>query len=457
MRKKKQLIKYLLSDLMMAAIAWFIFNWIRYVLVGQYTGFVELSDFMMYRNVVIGQLIIPIGWLILHYYSGYYNKPLEKSRVSEFFTTFQVALVGTIGIFFVLLLKHLPRSFHIYYEQFTYMFLLFFILTYIGRLCITSQSARKIRKREWTVKALILGKGKQAEDLKEQLETPSGSLGYTILGFVPKEETDSLEARIKNEDIEELIIAPGIEDNEELLHLLYSLYCHKLPIKLPITYSKLFTGGMKTPALAGFPLVDVTANNFSEMEKNIKLSLDKVISLFILIFLSPVYLYLLFRVKMDSKGPVLIGQERIGQGGKPFTMFKFRTMYDGAETKGPELSSVDDKRITVYGRKMRRYRLDEFPQFWNVLKGDMSLVGPRPERKYYIEQIVKKAPCFYLLHNVRPGITSWGMVKFGYASNVSQMIERMQYDILYYENMSLTLDAKIFIYTIKTILTGKGI
>lgn len=176
-----------------------------------------------------------------------------------------------------------------------------------------------------------------------------------------------------------------------------------------------------------------------------------------IILFFPLFAYLAYRVKKDSQGNIVFKQERIGYMGKPFMIYKFRTMYTNSETDTPRLSDEDDDRVTPFGRFMRKYRLDELPQFWNVLKGDMSLVGPRPERKYFIEQIVQKAPYYYLMHNVRPGITSLGMVKYGYAKNVDEMIERLAYDVLYYENMSLLFDLKILVYTIKTVVTGKGI
>ena len=161
-------------------------------------------------------------------------------------------------------------------------------------------------------------------------------------------------------------------------------------------------------------------------------------------------------IKLTSKGPVFYSHERIGLHGKPFTMHKFRSMYQDAETNGPQLSSENDPRITPLGRFMRQVRLDEIPQFWNVLIGDMSLVGYRPERQYYIDQIMKEAPHYRLLFKIKPGITSWGQVKFGYAENVKEMIQRLKYDILYLENMSLATDFKIMIYTILIVMLGRG-
>ena len=472
MRKKTQLFKYLIADYVAANLAWFIFNIVRYYEIARYDGFETLSGFLLYRNVILGQIIVSFGWLILYYYSGYYNRLFEKSRIAEFFTTFGTILIGTIVLFFALLLKILPDSILVYYTQLSYLFLFTFGFTYLFRVIITHQTARKILNREWTTNALILGTGEKALQIQKVLNEPSASLAYTIQGFIRINQLSSrqaiedqfiagdlenLETLIRNLDIEELIVACDSEKKDDLLRLLYSLYQYQLPLQLPISHTQLLTGSIKIKTITGLPLFDVTNHNFSEGEKNIKQSLDKLISLFLLVFLSPVFLYLMLRVKRDSDGPVFIKQERIGYLGKPFIMYKFRTMQKDAEKNGPTLSSENDDRVTRFGQTMRKFRLDELPQFWNVLKGDMSIVGPRPERKYYIDRIVKQAPYFYLLHNVRPGITSLGMVKFGYARNIDEMIKRMNYDILYYENMSLMLDLKIIIYTFRTIFTGKGI
>lgn len=466
MKKSKQAGKYILSDFISASVAWLLFNILRYEVFAIDEGADSLLDYLQYPGVLGGQVVIPLFWLVLYYFSGYYNKPFGKSRLTELFSTFITVLIGTVFVFLALLLDDIPRSIDIYYKLFFGMFGLQFFITYIPRLLITQSGMRKIKNREWAMKVLIIGAGGKAVRIAHDLYR----LGYDICGFVSEDERTPVKADrnqvlgtvedipvlMEKENVDEIVLAVESKNNKALLGILYSLYRYKRPIKvLADRFNMLSKIQLRT--IRGIPLVDVTDNNFSPAEQNIKLFLDKVCSVVALLLLSPLFAYIAWRVKKDSPGPVFFRQERIGYLGQPFWMYKFRTMYVNAEENGPSLSSEDDLRVTPFGRIMRKYRLDELPQFWNVLKGDMSLVGPRPERKYFIDEIVKTAPYYYLLHNVRPGITSLGMVKYGYAASVDKMVERMEYDILYYENMSLTLDLTILIYTVKTVITGKGV
>jgi len=466
MNRIRQTAKYVIVDFSVAAIVWLILNIIRYHEVAQYEGFTRLSSFLLFHQVLKGEILIPIFWAILYYFSGYYNRPFGKSRINELFNTFVTVSIGVVFVFFVVVLDDLPDSFQIYYIIFFSYFFMQFFVTYLCRFLITNHALRKVKRREWLTNALVIGTGQKAAKFSDELM----KLGYRITGFVADGrqtvqavsdhellgDLADLPRLIADYLVDELIVIPDSISDEDTIHLLYSLYHYKMPVKIRLEKSNpLLRAEVKT--IHGIPLIEVTTNNFSDAGKNIKNAVDKIVSALALILLSPLFLYIAIRVKLTSKGPVFFRQERIGYRGRPFTIYKFRTMVVDSDKQGPLLTERDDPRVTPFGRFLRKYRLDEFPQFWNVLIGDMSIVGPRPEQRYYIDRIVKKAPYFYLLHNVRPGITSWGMVKYGYAETVDKMIERLNYDIMYYENMSLTLDITILLYTIQTVFTGKGI
>jgi len=265
-----------------------------------------------------------------------------------------------------------------------------------------------------------------------------------------------LQKVIAENHIDEVIIAIESSEHELLKKIINKLEYKKLTIKVTPDMYDILTGMVKMSSIIGTPLIQISHDLMPPWEENLKRILDVVVSLLVLVLMSPLYLILALGVRISSPGPVIYSHERIGRYGKPFTIYKFRSMFRDAESNGPALSSRNDSRITGFGSFLRKTRMDELPQFYNVLKGDMSLVGPRPERQYFIDQIVKKAPHFNHLQKVKPGITSWGQVKFGYASTVDEMIERLKYDILYIENMSLIVDSKILIYTIKTIITASG-
>ncbi|MCF8453711.1 MAG: sugar transferase, partial [Pedobacter sp.] len=236
-----------------------------------------------------------------------------------------------------------------------------------------------------------------------------------------------------------------------------ALYVYDIDIRFTPRLYEILTAGTKIKMLGVNPLVNITTLHMPDWQFSVKRLIDFVIALTGIILFFPLMIYVAIRIKSDSSGSILYFQERIGYLGKPFNIIKFRTMFQDSENGSPQLSSADDARITPFGKFLRKYRLDELPQLWNILKGDMSIVGPRPERKYYIDMIIQDAPYYCLLYKIRPGLTSWGPIKIGYTDTIEKMVERLNYDIIYLDNMSLLTDFKIILQTVDIIFKGKGV
>jgi exopolysaccharide biosynthesis polyprenyl glycosylphosphotransferase len=349
--------------------------------------------------------------------------------------------------------------------------ILHFAFTITGRWLIASALIRKIQKRKLGFPTILVGSGPAAAKLFRELDEAPRSEGFMFAGFVhvgTEKRTmfhrplpdlghaGQLQECISQQGIEEVIIA--VEEHEhhlvpELVNMLQNEFI-RLKI-LPDAFS-MVVGLVKMNNILGAILLEVDFEVMPAWQKSAKRIFDIVFSLFALLLTLPFMLLVAVFIRLSSPGPVFYRQERIGFKGKPFHIIKFRTMRQDAEQHGPRLSSAADPRITRIGRLLRKTRLDELPQFLNVLHGEMSVVGPRPERQYFIDQIMVKAPYYRRLHRVKPGITSWGQVKFGYAENVDEMVERLRYDMLYLENMSIGLDIRIMIYTVLIMLQGRG-
>lgn len=470
MNPKTQKLKYVLFDYLSASIAWTLFFIFRkyYFEIGKMG--LKLSVIIDYRYF-IGLIIIPFSWLLLYYITGQYQNIYRRSRLKEFGQTVIISLLGVLFIFFALILDDTIVSYKSYYLSFVVLYSLHYFLTYLPRFIITSSTISKIRNRVIGFKTLIIGGHKKASDIFNAFNNHPKSAGNSFVGFIDvyKEEpfeiseflphlgsVDNLKTIILSENIEEVIIAIESSEKSKLEQIISLLEETDVIIKaIPDLYD-ILTGTVKMSSIFGAPLIQISHQLMSAWQENLKRVIDVSFTVILMILFIPVFIGLAIGVKMSSKGKIFYKHQRIGRYGKPFIIYKFRSMYDGSENNGPELSSKNDSRITNVGKFMRKMRLDEIPQFYNVLKGEMSLVGPRPERRFYIDKIVERAPHYVHLLKVRPGITSWGQVKFGYAENVDEMIERLKYDIIYIENMSLYVDFKILIYTIKTVLEASG-
>ncbi|MCO5260844.1 MAG: sugar transferase [Crocinitomicaceae bacterium] len=462
--KKRFGASLLIIDWLIALLAWATFYYVRKV-------YIEETGFSIGTAFVPGLLMIPLFWLAIFALQGTYIDVRRLYRMKILSLTFFGTILGTIVLFFFILLDDEVDDHSLFYQSTIWLFSIHFSYFLIPRILFVSMLVKKIHKRKYGFRTLVIGGNEKAVEIVNELQQMPKSNGQFLIGFVNLNGTDKLlegnlpyfgkaddklETIIRQNNIEEVIIALESKEHDKIHQLIARMGGSDLKINILPDMYDILSGSVKISSIYGALLIEVNADIMPVWQRILKRFIDVVFSAIAIILLIPVYITIAILVKFSSPGPILFFQERIGKNGVPFKIIKFRTMYLDSEKAGPQLSSTTDKRITPIGSVLRKLRLDEFPQFFNVLKGDMSLVGPRPERQFFIDQIVATDPQFLQLTKVRPGITSWGQVKYGYAENVDQMLQRMKYDLLYMKNRTLALDFKILLYTVVTVIKAKG-
>lgn len=468
---------YLLTDWLSTNAAWLLFDIFRYLLLPtQATGHHTLGTFLLSGPVMLGQLLFPLMMVVLYALSGYYEDVYRRSRLQEALNTAATVGVGTMVILLVALVNDLTSDRTEDYRLIAILFGTLFATVYLPRLVMTTRTMRRIRSGKLLFPTLIV-RPSDEPGLPVRLPVSMGmevaaQLSVSPDGLFTLADGSAADpsALCSALGIRYVVVVPPAAGVSRMLAAVAALYrATDAPVMLAPGIGDIVTRrygdapqrlmGPRTRQanIDGDPLTDISRPALPTVTLNLKRLADVVVSAAALLLTGVPILVLALAVRLDSPGPAFYRQRRIGLRGKPFDIIKLRTMCADAEAAGPQLSSEGDPRITRIGRVLRRYRLDEFPQFWNVLRGQMSLVGPRPEREHYARQLLARQPAYALVHQIRPGLTGLGMVKYGYAATVDEMEERLRHDLLYIENIGLALDLKVIFYTIHTVLSGKGL
>lgn len=461
---------YIVSDITTAALSWLLFVYYRKAMAEPLT--ISEPNYLQFGlSTFIGLCGVITYWFIIYYSTGYYSNVMRKLRLEDFSKTFLASFLGSCILFFLVILDDTVHTYKTEYRIFFILFFFQFLLTLIPRMVITSYILKLQEKGMIKFRTLFIGYPNKITQVWKDLNDRYPGHGHDVIGYIPVP-TDNLlyeenEFRklgdfelihdlVKEKQPEDVIIVLNAEDVTLYDHIIYELNSSNVKVKVNPDLYPVIKGQAIISSLFKYPLIEVSRDLLKPWQASLKQIIDIIGASFGLIVSLPLSLCLAVAIKLTSKGPVFYSHERIGRFGKPFRIVKFRSMYLDAEQNGPQLASSFDSRVTPVGRFMRKLKLDEIPNFYNVLRGEMSLVGPRPERKFYIDQILKRAPEYSRLLKVKPGVTSWGQVKYGYAENVDEMVRRMRYDLLYMENMSLYVDFQILARTILTILKGNS-
>lgn len=443
--------------------------WMSYFYLRVNTGWIDL---IVMPDFIAPMLIVYVYWFLLFHVVGLYREVFAPSRFDELTSLFKATLYGSFLLFFIIFIDDSSHGVSSTTRPviLAYWGLLLVFVSFI-RLAIRSVQIRLLVAGFGRKDTVIIGLGKTAAELKEEIDEIK-ELGINIIGFIDPckaEETKhpkatpilgtvkELDSLIAGKNIKEIIFAFEHKHEDIVLDVLSICESKEIGMKIVPDLYEILSGHARSTQLYGSPLVDINPVIMPVWEQQAKRIMDIVSAIILLIISSPVILATAIAIKLDSKGPVFYMQERCGLNGRPFRIVKFRSMRTDAETAtGPVWSQKGDPRITRVGRFIRKVRIDELPQMWNVLKGEMSLIGPRPERPFFVEKLAKEIPYYKRRLRVKPGVTGWAQVKHKYDETFDDVKTKLKFDLFYIENMSLRMDFKILLRTIVVVLFGKG-